>query len=342
MPASFLHACAAATLAYLLRPLYGGIGCILCLHRVVPADERSSFLENRALEITPETLREILEWIRARGLDPIALDAVPERLAHPRRGKFIAFTFDDGYRDNLTHALPIFREFEVPFTVNVTTGFISGNATPWWYALEGLLVARDRLAFRWKDQPCEFRCHGEAARESAFSELAHLIRAAGGQEQRDLLDAIFSAENARQLDYAKSLILNWREVRTLAADPLVSIGAHSVEHHTLANLTLAEAAAEMSDSKRDLEAHFESEIRHFAYPFGGRNAAGLREFALAKKCGFTTAVTTATGNLFPSHASSLHSLPRIGVSGNFYSATTRLRNLESGLVTAAERGRRIV
>src|SRR5882757_4593443 len=126
----------------LLRPFYGGVGCILCLHRVVPKDDLSANAENRALEITPGSLRAVLEWVRRRGLEVIRLDEVRQRLAKPRGAKFIVFTFDDGYRDNLTQALPIFRDFGMPFTVNVTTGFISRSASVWWYSLEDALTGR--------------------------------------------------------------------------------------------------------------------------------------------------------------------------------------------------------
>ncbi len=343
MSGQFLQSCASDALASLLRPIYGGSGCIVCLHRVIPEDERSSFAENRALEIAPETLRKILEWTRERGLDPIALDAVPERLARPRRRKFVAFTLDDGYRDNLTRALPVFREFDVPFTVNVTTGFVAGTEGPWWYALEGLLVARDPLSFRWKGEAHEFRCRDQACREKVFNELAKMIRGTGWQERGELLETLFSGTDAATTGFAKSLMLSWSELRTLAADRIVTIGAHTVGHHTLNRLSDAEAQAEMAESKRDLETRLGREVRHLAFPFGGRNAVGGREFALAEKCGFVTATTTRSGNLFHAHSRHLHCLPRIGVSGNYYPATTRLRKVESGMITAvAQRGRRVV
>ena len=68
----------------LARRIYGGIGAIFCLHRIVPEAERSALPDNRALEIRPEDLREMLAWVAGRGLDVIPLDQVPVRLARPR------------------------------------------------------------------------------------------------------------------------------------------------------------------------------------------------------------------------------------------------------------------
>ncbi len=339
----FWRSIATTALSAMLRPWYAGRGCIICLHRVVLDEEISAFAENRALEITRTTLREILLWVQQRGLDPIALDAVPERLARPHRRKFVAFTFDDGYRDNLIHALPIFREFEIPFALNITTGFIFGSSAPWWYALENLLVARERFSFRWTGRTFDFRCSDQTSRDETFRAIAELIRAAGINEQRDLIEVLFPSETPELLGFAKSLMLSWRELRDLAGDRLVTIGAHGVAHHTLNRLSDADAWNEMALAKSQLEAQLGQEVRHLAFPFGGSNSVGRREFELAAKCGFVTAVTTRSGNLFAEHARHLHSLPRLGLSGNYQMPATRLRNLESGALTAvAHRGRRVV
>ena len=119
----------------------------------------------------------------------------------------------------------------------------------------------------------------------------------------------------------------------------MTVGAHSVAHHDLSQLSEEEARAELADSKCELETQLGRQIRHMAFPFGGENAAREREFRLAHECGFETAVTTRSANLFPLHSQYLTSLPRLGVSGN-YDAVDRFAKLESGLLIALkQRGR---
>ena len=331
----FLRQSSANLLGALARPFYGGIGCILCLHRVLPEEQRSTFPANRALEITPGDLRAILEFVRARGMDPIALDAVPERLAAPRGPKFIAFSFDDGYRDNLEHALPIFREFGMPFTVNITTGFIDGSEPAWWYALEKVLTILERIAGKEGGRDFSYTLDTPATRHAALETLGRVVRELGPGRRTEFIHDICQATGVDAWRTTRNMMMTREELRQLAAEDLVTIGSHTVAHYTLNRLSDDEARHEMLAAKSDLETLLARPVNHFAYPFGGRNAVGAREFQLARECGFATAVTTRSGNLFPEHAGHSDCLPRLGVSGNF-PAIARLRKLESGLAAVLE------
>lgn len=327
-----LHA--AATLA---RPVLGGLGCIVTLHRVVPEKvwERSVLPSNRALEITPDDLRSMLEHVRRRGLDVIPLDELPVRLANPHSPRFVCFTFDDGYRDNATLALPIFREFGMPFAVNITNGFVAGTTSVWWYFIEEALATVRPLQFSW--QGLEHRFAASAAMElnHALDEIAGLIRSVGRQRD-ELLRIIGNAAGIDPCGMTRVLCMSWDELRKFAVDPLVTIGAHTAGHHSLNRLTDEELVTEVDAARRELAAQIGREIRHFAYPFGGLNAAGEREFELVRRCGFTTMLTTRAGNLTRDYATQLDRLPRLTISGN-YPALKALRMAESGLTAWREK-----
>ena len=60
------------------------------------------------------------------------LESEPDRDAN----KFVvAVTFDDGYKDNLTHALPILEQYNIPATIYITTRFPEGDTWMWWYEI---------------------------------------------------------------------------------------------------------------------------------------------------------------------------------------------------------------
>jgi peptidoglycan/xylan/chitin deacetylase (PgdA/CDA1 family) len=110
-----------------LAPMAQGAGAILMFHHVRPWRPRA-FAPNRLLEITPAFLDHALRLVRAMGFDLIALEDVPERLRRrSARKPFAVLTFDDGYRDNVDHALPILKRHGAPWTVFVTADLRTGG-----------------------------------------------------------------------------------------------------------------------------------------------------------------------------------------------------------------------
>jgi peptidoglycan/xylan/chitin deacetylase (PgdA/CDA1 family) len=113
--------------------------------------------------------------------------------------------------------------------------------------------------------------------------------------------------------------MNWDEVRTLAADPLVTIGAHTKAHLAVAKLSREQAREQILGSAEKIESETGKRPIHFAYPYGDAASAGKRDFALTRECGFETAVTTRKGMLFPAHRTHLMSLPRVSLNGEYQS-----------------------
>src|SRR5215470_215294 len=103
----------------MIAPLTRGIGAIFMLHHVRPEQPGSSE-PIRSLNITPQFLEAAIRQVRACGFEIISLDATHFRLVEGEtRNPFVCFTFDDGYRDNLEYAYPIFKRHHLPFAIYV-------------------------------------------------------------------------------------------------------------------------------------------------------------------------------------------------------------------------------
>jgi len=121
----------------LLAPFTQGVGVIFTLHHVRPEPEQSrTFAPNRILEVTPEFLDAVLDQVQEAGLDVLSLDEAARRLKEGDDRRFACFTFDDGYRDNLEYAYPLFKRRSLPLTLYVPTDYPDGNGELWWLALE--------------------------------------------------------------------------------------------------------------------------------------------------------------------------------------------------------------
>jgi peptidoglycan/xylan/chitin deacetylase (PgdA/CDA1 family) len=322
---------------HLLRPLLASGGIILTLHHVRPA-RSAAFQPNRHLEITPEFFRATLAHVRKQNLDIISLDEMYRRLSERDFSRrFVCFTFDDGYRDNRDFALPAMRDYDAPFNLYATTDFTNGAGQFWWIALEQLVAKADTI-----DAPIgsgvRLDAGTPAAKQVAFDQLHGWLRSLPtDRDMFDALDLLCAPHGIHRNAAGRELCMSWDELRAFAADPLVTIGAHSVTHRNLAKTSEATASYEMTASRARIEDALQREVAHFAYPFGDRLSANSREFALAQALGFKTAVTTRPGMLFAGNADHLTALPRNSLNGN-YQDQRFLSVLTSGAATAIWNG----
>ena len=214
------------------------LGRILMLHRVV---EHRSDEENRELEITPDFLEQTIETYRRQGQRFVPIDEACEIIVRSRTDHpFVCLTFDDGYQDNYNIAYPILKQYEVPFAIYVTTGFIDNRLPMWWYSKEKLGI---------------------------------------------------NTESLKKID----------------ADPLCTIGAHTVSHPKLDTLSPEEQTKEIGQSLQELESILGHPIRHFSYPHGAYNADTLK---IVNNCNFISSLRAWGGTIRKGDAS-LMELPRI-------------------------------
>lgn len=318
-----------------LGPLVRGQGAILMFHHVRPA-RRELFQPNRLLEITPEHLDLTLTLVKRLGYAIVPLDEVPARLARGD-GRFVALTFDDGYRDNVEHALPVLRRHGAPWTLFVTTDYADGEGRLWWLELEEAVRALSEIPLGGRTLPSRTLPEKESAFATAYPELR------AGPEAR-LRDTVARWCDLARLDrqaLVRGLCLGWDELRALSAEKGLALGAHTLSHPMLAKHEEASARREIAESGRVIAARLGRPVRHFAYPVGDPSSAGAREFRLAQEAGYATAVTTRPGHVFPAHAGHLLALPRVSVNG-LHQTEAALRALLSGVPFLLwNRGRRL-
>lgn len=299
----------------LIAPISQGIGLVFMLHRVSPVPP-GEFAPNRGLMVTPDYLDSVLCEVKEAGLDIVSLDQAYERLrAGKADSRFACFTLDDGYKDSLQHAAPVFRRHKAPYTVYVPSDFPEGKGKLWWVALERVIASNNAVKF-------DFAAGSEPLPAATLEEKNDTFRRLYGylrhrDQQRDLIKRLCETHEVDMEAVCRELIMTWEEVRDLAADPLATIGAHTVAHYALAQLKEREAREEMKLGADRLAEKIGYRPAHLSYPYGDRRSAGAREFRIASELGFKTAVTTRKGVVFPEHARHLTALPRVSLNGEY-------------------------
>jgi peptidoglycan/xylan/chitin deacetylase (PgdA/CDA1 family) len=330
-------------LHHAMRPFVGGLGTILTMHHVRPA-RTSRFQPNRLLEITPEFFEKLLRRLRRSRHDIISLDEMYQRLVSgENKRRFVCVTFDDGYRDNLRWAYPLLRKYEVPFGLYIATSFPDRLGELWWIAVEAVIARNSRVGLTINGKDQFFECGTAREKRLLFDDVYGWLRSMKSEaELRRVVRDLAARHGVEMGNVCADECMDWDELGQIAADPLCTIGAHTVNHMMLKKLDTDQAVrAEMEQSRAVLEAALGRRPQHLAYPVGDPTSAGPREFRIASELGFKTAVTTRPGVIFRKHREHLTALPRISVNGEFQSQRY-LKVLMSGSATALWNGFRRV
>jgi peptidoglycan/xylan/chitin deacetylase (PgdA/CDA1 family) len=329
--------------AAVLRPFFAGQGAIFCLHQVYPGGgHESGFAPNARLAITPAFLSDIISLVKSLRYELLSLERAAARL---RQGgiwhrPFAVFTLDDGYKDNLVHALPVFRRHRCPFTVFVTTRMADGHCEMWWRVLEQMIAGSASVKVEMAGNSYSLDTGHDGQKIMAWNILAPVLKSMPEHEQRAWTQRWAEKSGIDAQALCRSSIMDWDEIRTLNAEPLASIGAHTLNHFNLLKLDEGEAKREIEQSRKRIEEELGEAVRTFAYPYGNTDAAGPREFRLAAEAGFDVSVTTRHGIAFEGHAQHLQALPRIMVSGRFQKSRyveTLLSGVPAALVNRFQR-----
>ena len=198
-------------------------------------------------------------------------------------------------------------------------------------------------AGRWTARTAASTATSREAKHELYEQIYWWLRSLASEDElrravRDLA-ARYGVDDAA---FCNELCMTWREIGELAADPLVTIGAHTVNHVMLRKASddggaQRDAAERGRDRGRARQAARRiSAIRSATAPRRAR-----ANFAIAAELGFKTAVTTRPGVLFPEHAAHLTALPRISLNGE-YQQLRYAKVLLSGAATAMWNGFRRV
>jgi len=329
-------------LANLASPLLDGCGAIFMLHRVGNPPLESGI--NGFLSVQGDFLQQLLCELKQSGLLFVSMDETIDRLKSGHKDeKYSTVTLDDGYRDNLEVAAPIFSQMQVPYTIYACTGFASAGASLWWEIVGEIINAQPSVSLQSKSGTQNFVCGTSAEKQHAYGALVNLLSSQVDEfEQRQIVSKLAKTYGVDEAAHCKEAVMDWDELRKAAKDPLCTIGAHTLNHYALARLSREEALNECVESARILENELGEKPKHFAYPYGGKTAAGERETDIAEEAGFTSAVTTRHGLLQANHKAHLFALPRISLNGEFQRVHYVKTMLSGFTVPVANRGKRFV
>lgn len=221
----------------------------------------------------------------------------------------LAVTFDDGYENNFTHALPILQRHGLHAVFFLTTSLIgSRNQSLWFDRLDKLLATVSSAELLEHMHRLEPRL--ASLPDPRIRPYFKTLPGARQSEILDLLERQCGHGAAAEGDGIVYGMMNWEQVRSMVTAGM-TIGSHTARHQILAAVSPAEVQSELRRSRQQIEAETGKTCWCFAYPNGGRRDFRESDERAVKDAGYLCAFTQIPGSI-DRHAPR-YALPRIPI-----------------------------
>lgn len=288
---------------------------VLMYHRVLPADSPAREGEQPGMYVSPETLDLHLRELK-RHFELVHLDEWLRRAKEdstlPRLA--CAITFDDGWRDNVDHALPILVKHQTPATIFLVSDYIGTSYRFWPNRLMGLL----RKSFvdpGSVDFPQSLRGivqpvleHARQRNALTVEDTDRIVQAVKEYDEEEVRGWVETAERGCGGLSEGGEILDGEQIAQMAATGLIRYGSHTATHFRLGGRISPDTLErEIVGSRQTLRQLTGQAIDLFCYPNGETSEPALE---LARRH-YLGAVTTCTG--WHDASRDPHLIRRVGV-----------------------------
>jgi peptidoglycan/xylan/chitin deacetylase (PgdA/CDA1 family) len=320
---------------------------IVMMHGVMDEGVPSSWTPLRP-QLSRRRLRTMMEAL-SRGYRFVSLERAVDMLAGrvPLTPCSVVLTFDDGYRNQIKHALPVLEEYGAPATIFLATAHVA-QRKPFWFDRLDYALQHARLSGR------EFMAGNEMIRFpsdrredvcAAFKRMRDAAKRADRpdelmvREMESLADQLEQESGHRLADIFEtddwSSVLDWKEAKIAADHPLVTFGSHTVDHTRLGLSSDEDVRRQARLSKDAIQEHIGRACSCFCFPSG---SFSLRSLAILQEVGYRAAVTTLEG--LNSRAANPFALRRISLPGSEHRSEILWHLTQPSQVKAALRGGR--
>jgi peptidoglycan/xylan/chitin deacetylase (PgdA/CDA1 family) len=279
------------------------------------------------LAVDPARFDAQMAWLASERLVLPLHDFVDRLRAGNLPSDSAAITFDDGYLDNLTNALPVLCRHGLNATLFVVGDAIGSSEGFWWDELARLVfentmkleasitVGSTTIPLSWpaaadSTWPDQFWRAWEKpsqAREVAYVAVWQALRNASKEARLEALRQLRTL--LPRVDMERDRAMNVGELHALTAGGSFTVGGHTMTHPALPALANDALRQELSESLAVCRAFSPSERFGFAYPYGDVDERVRGE---VQASGFAWACTTRSG-FVDRRSSDLFALPRLAV-----------------------------
>ena len=272
----------------LARATIGPSALILTYHRVADLER-----DPQLLAVTIANFEAQAAILASRYQVVPLVDLVDDLRSRRLHDRTVAFTFDDGYADNLENARSTLETHGLPATVFVSSGCLGGDREFWWDEIERIVLADD------PDTTWNVLEPPRTAPQREYLELMAAIHPLPARERDAALVATRNRYGAAAGVRQTNRPLTAADIAALDASLVIEVGAHSADHEVLSGLSELRQRETILQDKAELERLCSREMRLFSYPYGQRDDYSAATVEIVRDAGFQGACANHPGLVKP-------------------------------------------
>ncbi|MBN1872025.1 MAG: polysaccharide deacetylase family protein [Candidatus Omnitrophica bacterium] len=211
----------------------------------------------------------------------------------------VVVTFDDGFKNNYTIALPILSRLSIPATFYVCPGIIGTDDMFWVDKLEDCInrTKKDVIEIEISGKSERFPLTDREKRIFALESIKRHCKSVSNAEKDGILESLtVEAEVEPDVNASENYrAMTWDDIVDLNRHPGINVGGHSFTHTILSALSADEMKTEITRSIEMLETHLKTKVRHYSYPEGQEKHYNTAIIEFLKECGILCSPSAIDG-----------------------------------------------
>jgi peptidoglycan/xylan/chitin deacetylase (PgdA/CDA1 family) len=259
---------------------------VLLYHRVIGLEQ-----DPQLLSVRPDHFYQQVKFLK-EAFELLSIEDFYGSLCQKKRfpDRAVILSFDDGYADNFSAALPILESLNAQALFYISTAGLGTANEMWWDELERVFLSGaplpEQLELRIRSRDYHFRTCSEEERRRVYGQLHPLLKYSVVEERDRVLSVLRQWAGQKADGRPDHLMMTPDEVRRMGLSASAVIGAHTHNHPALSVLGYEDQLSEMRKSKKILEEIVQKEVLHFSYPFGSKKDYNANSIEAAKAAGF--------------------------------------------------------
>ena len=290
---------------------------VFMMHRFID----SSTGNNNPDDISADLLDSYLKYLVENEYNVLSIkDVIKKAKLGQSLYKTVSFTIDDGYLDFKNIAYPVFKKYNLPASVFITTDFIEGKIMMWWDTIEYIInnTPFSKFSYQLNDKVSEFLLGTENDKRNAINKITNDLKLYHPSKVLHLTKNLakelkVSIPQKPPLQYSAC---NWADLNEMKKYK-ISFEPHTVSHPILSRITAKEQEWQIETCIAELNKNLGVTSEVFCYPNGLDDDFTKETEGIVKRLNLSGACSAEPGFVSSDPKQNIFSFKRIAIPNDF-------------------------